>query len=240
MNNYPKKIYNPVVYFGKKLSTYNEFSKRLAIQKKPNYWESEEDQVKDIKSFIKEHYIVEQDYTCCYCKQRIEVEHKGAWDAEHIIPKANHPSFLFEPENLAISCKDCNGSKSNQEVLVQNKTKNRQKFGPVSNSGAYKIVHPHFDIYDAHIEILSRGRLYRGRTSKGIYTVKICELLRFGLDTNYSNVAPGDLGDVANLASALADKDNLDELYYALLELEDEVKRKTKEVYELRAQRRRN
>ncbi|RWS51272.1 HNH endonuclease, partial [Enterobacter cloacae] len=185
---------------------------------------------------IKNHYINEQDFTCCYCKQKIVVTHNGAWDAEHIIPKSEHPAFMFEPENIAICCKDCNGEKLAQEVLTNSGIKSRKKF--LTDKKHYLIVHPHFDEYDQHIEIRQDFRIYRGKTDKGINTITICGLLRFGKDTNYSNVPSSTLDDVTEVQSRLAKAVTLDEQYNLLSELGDIVAQKKAEIYKLRTERR--
>lgn len=102
---------NCIVYEGEDLETYRDYNALPNDNKDGRIWDSEERNICRIKKSIKDHYIIAQDYTCPYCKQRIEVDHNGAWDAEHIIPKSSHPSFVFEPLNLCVSCKDCNNEK---------------------------------------------------------------------------------------------------------------------------------
>ncbi|MFT4924408.1 MAG: 5-methylcytosine-specific restriction endonuclease McrA [Phenylobacterium sp.] len=132
-------------------------------------------------------YIRYQDYTCCYCNQKIETKHNGAWDTEHIIPKDKYPRFLFEPKNLSVSCKDCNQEKSNQQVL---KNKTRKTFPKKSED--YLIVHPHFDLYEKHIKILKSSQFYIPKSSKGRKTVETCGLLRFLYKfSEYGNVSLG-------------------------------------------------
>lgn len=127
-----------------------------------------------IKDTIKKHYKNEQEYTCPYCKIKYPVTHGMVWDIEHIIAKDSKPNFMFEPLNLCVSCKDCNGSKSNTEVLVNKK----RKTFPKKNTD-YKIVHPHFDVYDEHINAIVPGDFYRALSKKGEFTIIECRLLRF-------------------------------------------------------------
>jgi len=139
------------------------------------YWEKTHDgELSELKERIKSHYLEAQNYTCPYCRQRIEVNHKAAWDAEHIIPKDTHPRFMFEAKNLCISCKDCNQSKWNQNVLVNERRKTFPDF-----NGDYLISHPHFDDYEADIKIIALAAFYLPKTEKGRKTVEICGLLRF-------------------------------------------------------------
>ncbi|MOA26398.1 hypothetical protein D3C78_1471900 [compost metagenome] len=121
--------------------------------------------------------------------------HGLTWDVEHIIPKATHPQFLYEPENLAMACKECNSAKLNKEVLSAPRL--RLKKYP-SNSGDYKIVHPHYDTYSEHFEIIViEGRItHRPKNNhKAKETFLLCDLIRFSYafgeweDFNYAIVS---------------------------------------------------
>ena len=149
--------------------------KSLSDDEMKGYWEKTHDgELIDLKARIKSHYLEAQNYTCPYCQQTVEVKNKAAWDAEHIIPKDSHPSFMFEAKNLCISCKDCNLSKLNQNVLVNKK---RKTFPDCKED--YIISHPHFDNYDSDIKIIALAAFYLPKTEKGRKTVEICGLLRF-------------------------------------------------------------
>lgn len=164
---------SPVVYIGLARTKVDDFNSQTTFC--PSFWERTNDGVlSDLKKAIKDHYLKAQDYTCAYCRQRMEVAHNGAWDAEHIIPKASHPKFMFEPRNLCISCKDCNLIKTNKNVL-----KNKSRINFPSESSDYLIFHPHFDNYEDHVKILSISGFYLPRTDKGRALVEVCGLLRF-------------------------------------------------------------
>lgn len=96
------------------------------------------------------------------------------WDIEHIMAKDKKVQFMFEPRNLCVACKDCNGAKSSKEVLVN---PGRVRF-PI-RSRDYKIVHPHFDDYGEHISAVVPEEFYRPLTEKGEFTIITCRLLRF-------------------------------------------------------------
>lgn len=165
---------SPVVYTSDESSNIDNF-RSLPKDEKKGYWDNTHDGVmSNLKEKIKRHYLDVQDYTCPYCRQRIVVEHLGSWDAEHIIPKETHPDFMFEAENLCVSCKDCNKEKLNKNVLTR---KNPRIFP--RNSTAYLISHPHFDDYSSNISIVGLGCFYLPKNKKGIKTVEICGLLRF-------------------------------------------------------------
>ncbi|OYT78262.1 HNH endonuclease [Pseudomonas sp. PGPPP2] len=168
----PSKII-PIVYVGAIKDKVNIFNALPEVSGK--YWDQTTDGVlSDLKKAIKDYYLVAQDFTCAYCRQRIEVAHNGAWDADHIVPKDTHPRFMFEPRNLCVSCKDCNGNKSNKNVLVN---KRRVKF-PIKSED-YLLCHPHYDNYDEHVSVLSVAGFYLPKTEKGRALVEVCGLLRF-------------------------------------------------------------
>lgn len=139
-----------------------------------DYWDRDDECVKRIKKEIKDFYLLQQDFTCVYCRQRIVVQHHAAWDTEHIIPKSSHPQFMFEPKNLCIACKDCNNEKRAKDVL-----KNPRRITFPSVSGDYLMVHPHFDSYGDHIHLLPHSLFFMPRSEKGVHTIEICGLLRF-------------------------------------------------------------
>lgn len=171
-------IINVVEYEDDIKITVDNYNARAYKDKDGKYWnktENEDKEVYAVKKHIKDHYIEEQKYICPYCLQKIVVDHNAIWDAEHIIPKDEHPQFLFTPQNLCVSCKDCNMEKSNKKVLKKNPKRNELP----SLSDDYLIVHPHFDIYDRHIKVLKDSLLFIPKNDKGRKTIEICGLLRF-------------------------------------------------------------
>ena len=165
----------PVVYSepsAKFVKSYD--AKQLSTKRGADWDDKENPLLVEIKREIKNHYLKAQDYTCAYCQQKIVVGHNGAWDTEHIAPRESYPGFMFIPENLCVSCKDCNGSKSNKPVLVN---KSRRTFPKQSKD--YTICHPHFDVYSKHIRVIGEAVLYLPRTKKGQTLIEMCGLLRF-------------------------------------------------------------
>lgn len=133
-----------------------------------------DDRVKDFKARVKKHYVAEQDNCCCYCNERWLTEHGRVWDLEHVVPKAIHPNFTFEPRNLAAACPDCNNAKRDKETLID------WTIGAYpSSANSFEVVHPHFDRWEDHIEKV--GVVFRPFTSRGTWTVKNCNLGRFAL-----------------------------------------------------------
>ncbi|MUJ39724.1 HNH endonuclease [Aliivibrio fischeri] len=164
-----------VCYDGDIEAKVNEFNNLKHEDKKGEYWDSSDDKrLVLVKKYIKDHYIKVQDYTCPYCKQRVEVDHNAIWDLDHIIAKDKSPQFLFEPENLCVSCKDCNVAKRNKNVLLNKKRKTFTK-----KSDDYIFIHPHFDDYYKHMKVLKNSLFFIPKDEKGRNTIEICGLLRF-------------------------------------------------------------
>lgn len=163
----------PVQYEGAVANVVNAFKALPADQKLATYWSA--DAVTPVRKVIKDHYIAEQQQLCCYCRHHIPTNNNAVWDGEHVISRETKPAFMFEPRNLAVSCKDCNIAKGVNNVL---RNKNRSRFP--TNSADYIIVHPHFDVYDDHI--LWLGAIVYAAPSdgkKGSVTIEMCDLTRY-------------------------------------------------------------
>ncbi|WP_323993875.1 HNH endonuclease [Aeromonas hydrophila] len=165
-----------------KVESFNKLDK---ADKVGSYWDRTDDNdLQKVKKNIKDFYIKTQGHTCPYCRQTMHVNHNGMWDAEHIIPKDKHPNFMFEPLNLCVSCKDCNQEKHNKNVLKNPKRVTFPKY-----SKDYIFIHPHLDIYQSHIKILTSSLFFIPLDDKGKATIEICGLLRFLYKfTDYGNV----------------------------------------------------
>jgi hypothetical protein len=95
------------------------------------------------------------------------------------LPKSLYPKFLFEPKNLAVACKECNGSKDNIEILCKHHDADCEF---PEGSDKYNIVHPHFDVYSHHfqISVVAGRRIYRVLgTEKARATYIACNFFRF-------------------------------------------------------------
>lgn len=124
-----------------------------------------------VRSRIKQFYLQGQQFRCCYCQHENVVQHGRAWDVEHVISRSANAAFMFEPENLAVACIDCNVAKLDADILVQP----RVRFPRTPE--AYTIVHPHFDDWNEHF--LFGGVVYTPLTAKGAETLRVCKLWRF-------------------------------------------------------------
>lgn len=155
------------------------------------YWESSESFMGTIKGKIRSYFLPIQNNQCCYCKMLKQEKNGKTWNIEHIFPRDLYPQFTFTPENLAISCIECNNFKLAQDVK---KNKPPIKRYPKTGSNV-TIVHPHFDNYDDHIKINRDpdGRIFHtpiNQSKKGRNTIVMCNLFRFqeeafGLENQY-------------------------------------------------------
>ncbi|MES2263473.1 MAG: HNH endonuclease [Pseudomonadota bacterium] len=145
-------------------------------------WNDTKGPIVALRYSIRNHYLKEQSFMCAYCRMEKKERHGLTWDVEHIIPKSTHPLYLFEPENLALACKECNQSKWDKEVLSKKLT-GKSIYPRASN--AFTIIHPHYDLYSDHIEIavLAKKVFHRPKNKeKGRETFIICDLVRFSYE----------------------------------------------------------
>ena len=105
---------------------------------------------------------------------------------DHILPKSLYSSFLFESENLIVSCVDCTSAKGNKNP---HKSKNKAVKNLPRGSDKYTFIHPFYDNYDDHIQVKKTAEpnhhFLIKKTDKGAKTIDFCNLDRFF--QNYSN-----------------------------------------------------
>lgn len=131
-----------------------------------------EERLNAIRQHIKRHYLDQQAFRCCYCQQLLYAEHGRPWDVEHIIAMSLKPQFMFEPRNLAVACIECNQEKRAKPVTDE------RRVGFPAAATSYKIVHPHFDDWEDHIELVGDAT-YHSLSPKGSFTIYECNLFRF-------------------------------------------------------------
>lgn len=143
-----------------------------------NNWN--DDDLATIRKEIRDFYRTQQKGICSYCKQSVSLVSALNCHVEHIVPKSLHLEFIFTPKNLCVVCADCNQIKKEQETLGQipqtmTRASSRKRYP--NSSGAFKIIHPHFDKYDDHILILNGYYIDKG-SKKGNFTIGACNLNR--------------------------------------------------------------
>lgn len=125
--------------------------------------------LQDLRTRVNTHYSNEQNKLCAYCK----LPFRDDIQVEHIVPKKGkfgRKEFTFLPENLAVACKHCNTKKSTNNDMIPFDREEYPRIGLY-----FKIIHPHFDDYFEHIEIVDKSR-YVHKTVKGYKTIKRCGL----------------------------------------------------------------
>lgn len=137
-------------------------------------WNSNKMYIKSFKNNLRLDMYRKQNKLCAFC--RIHIPSACVpMHCEHIVYKNAHPQWTFLPENLCVACPLCNVNKGTTEVLSNPRTKVYPK-----TSAGFKIIHPMYDKYSDHIELIG-GILYRGKTDKGVFTINTCCLHRVEL-----------------------------------------------------------
>lgn len=142
-----------------------------------------------IKRRVKLHYRTGNSEQCCYCRRDLQDEFNMVIDIEHVLPKGNalFTEYMFDIENLNISCKRCNMNIKNDRIdfIVDLSTiKPNYKV-----SEKYHFIHPNFDNYFDHIDYESTIRnnkkliKYNSKSEKGKYTYSYFHLDRIEIDT---------------------------------------------------------
>lgn len=129
----------------------------------------------EIRKKIKVHLKGICDDKCYFCKSTVRGRDVNI---EHIVSKAKHSIFTYKPENLILSCSDCNSLKNDSDVFARNfnaSTFNSWNDYPME-SGDYKIIHPYIDQYEEHL--IREGILYKYKDNKGLETIKAYNLDR--------------------------------------------------------------
>lgn len=99
--------------------------------------------MKSIKNSINRCCLKEQQCYCAFCEGLVN---EGDAPIEHISPKGLTPDFVFEPQNLVVSCTRCNSPKIKGEKATIIGAVN-----PVYANNSFCIVHPRLDNPNQHI-----------------------------------------------------------------------------------------
>lgn len=134
-----------------------------------------------------------QNDRCVYCQMLIEADQIGYRELEHVLPKSaskactpanghsdlydrrrhtlGYASFTYEPQNLAVSCKQCNNFKGLFDPLkLRSRTPLRY---PQANR--FLWVHPLHHKYCDHIR-LRRDFTFEGLSTEGKAVINECHL----------------------------------------------------------------
>jgi len=151
-----------------------------------------------IKKKIKQHYLVEQNNCCYFCRREHTGKHGNEWTTEHLLSRSDYPEFMFEPFNLCVICWKCNQSKQDKKII-------KGDFGKYPDSSElFQIVHPHFDIYERYFPYYEPEVLYFPWGDKGAFTYLLYNLGRFSRDNKFEEFSKydGRIGIKANQYAA--------------------------------------
>ena len=146
---------------------------------------------------LRDRLLTLQNFRCVYCQAPIEAEEIGYRELEHILPKGKssrcteksgtsnlpskrratlgYPEFMFEPLNLAVSCKQCNNLKGMHDCLADRSQARPLPAYPQARGLIW--FHPHHEIYDTHISI-DENFSFTGLTDGGKAVINECGLDR--------------------------------------------------------------
>lgn len=91
------------------------------------------------KKELRKNLVEEQNYLCCYCGERIDIDHKTT--LEHLLPKNHYKALMFTYKNLIASCNvqnQCNNKKSDYLLKVHPRKKHCEKRFSFDISGMIK------------------------------------------------------------------------------------------------------
>lgn len=146
---------------------------------------------------LRDRLLTLQNLRCVYCQAPIEAEEIGYRELEHILPKGKsprctqksgtsnltskrratlgYPEFMFEPLNLAVSCKQCNNLKGMHDCLVDRTQARPLQAYPQARGLIW--FNPHYESYGEHISIDDEF-IFTGLTPGGRAVIKECGLDR--------------------------------------------------------------
>ncbi|CAG9217805.1 HNHc domain-containing protein [Paraburkholderia tropica] len=142
--------------------------------------------------------LVAQRRLCAYCKRRVYRNEVGFRELDHILPKAQnprkklngvrassndkkyrrhttgYPQFMYNPENLVIACKRCNGFKGSYDALAD-RSQYPVNYPALSNQ--FEWIHPYHDEWSLHIKLVATF-LYAAvdASPKGTAVIHACGL----------------------------------------------------------------
>lgn len=186
---------------------------KKCIKKGHASWKDEN--IKSLKTRIKEHLKFRQKYFCCYCLRNISEEFNFVIDIEHILPKHKYVKLMFDMENLAASCKRCNMKMKGRRVdfITDQFNKSPNPFA----SENYKFIHPNSDVFIDHINYYSIqsgtnilvSYSVKNNSTKGAYSIEFFQLEK--LARNKNDIAQGISVDDEDKFDGNIDDDDIDD-----------------------------
>ena len=156
-------------------------------------WESKANVAITFRASLKIALRTAQLGRCCFCRRQLYDDY--ATHLEHFVDKAKFPQFCYEIRNLALSCGTCNIRKNAYFSTWDRRYRfiTRNFVGPAlgrcpvlnavimtgdtypSKPSSFRWVNPHLHNFSQHI-LLSRGWVFKGRTTEGRRTIRSLKL----------------------------------------------------------------
>jgi hypothetical protein len=135
---------------------------------------------------LKPHLITLFNHKCAYCEFNFEINEVGEIDhyrpKKHVAAAPGHPGYYwlaFDPENLLISCSNCNkwGGKKDQFPLAKSGIR-------VFPMGSYQdldkeqplLLNPYKDFPEQHLEFDPDIGMVKSITDRGAATIRVLDL----------------------------------------------------------------
>ncbi|HBQ5991317.1 TPA: hypothetical protein L9A40_002314 [Klebsiella pneumoniae] len=137
-------------------------------------WDKKDKSISIFKRLVRKQLLSAQRDCCAYCG--LPLDETGKTEIEHLAPKGGpvrpkHVEFMFEVENLYLSCNLCNSpvKKGVQDTIVDKDSNDYSRC-------TFSIVHPRYDIPEQHYlwtvdieKVLIQGNSDKGRESIRIF-----------------------------------------------------------------------
>jgi 5-methylcytosine-specific restriction endonuclease McrA len=165
-----------------------------AVRKLSEEWDGS---CKEIR-LLRAELLKAQGRRCFYCRRNIAANEVGLREMDHILPKSQsptrkfdkavassnkfefrrhtrgYPKFTYEPKNLVVCCKRCNSFKGTFDPL-RDRSSDINSYPAVGSD--FLWIHPFYDKYIDHIEILGGGiYVKKDGSDKGDAVIRACGL----------------------------------------------------------------
>ncbi|KSB87551.1 hypothetical protein AS593_21060 [Caulobacter vibrioides] len=119
--------------------------------------------------------MVTQELRCAYCNSFFATGVNMSWDIDHILCRAKYPDLFLEPDNFVLSCKECNGAKSDKDVLHTHHPRPLKHVPQPTD--AYDIPHARKTSWTTHVSHVAY-LVYMGKSTQGWNLIDVCDLNR--------------------------------------------------------------
>jgi 5-methylcytosine-specific restriction endonuclease McrA len=162
------------------------------LQVSKTTWSTSHQEIIDFR----ERLLKLQKNRCAYCQATIESTANGFVELDHILPKApngkdadrmnseifedrlvtpGYAQFMYEPQNLVVTCRACNTSKNSFDPLILRKNSIKEYPDENNVGSVIQWFHPHFHEYEKHIT-RTPDWTFEHESPEGDFTIRACKL----------------------------------------------------------------